>query len=363
METESNTAVLDAPETSDTEAAPSSEVLADAVPAETALPDQADADIEKARVELVNRIADKHGLDEQGNTESPETDSGGTKSESPQGELPERTEAAIASVSRYGMPEEQIVEWIDRDLEGFMAYGENLAKIQKDTDTKLSQPGRAAQVDEQGNEVGLQPAPTPAIEPPADYIEGTKAAIDEILDVLDSSGDDFHADLKEPLGVMATKIVEQSLAYADSKIAEVNTQWEARFNDMQGLQDAIAIEWENGQLQVARQGLTEKYPDLTNDNTFDEVRNGAYRKMLRTEDYATVNDAFADAAKLHFAEDNPGRAIERIRKQLLTKQTQQRRGQPRPKSPQVENRKLSIDDKARATFDRIADKHEGVLSR
>lgn len=295
-----------------------------------------------------------------------EAEESGESDDKQQPEPPEGFDEAVAALVRDGVSEARIQKWFQDDPDDFIKTGLKRAKSQKDVDRLISgQPktakGEQAKAEpEDGKDAKAEPTP-----PPKDYIDATKRAIDSVLEGLEK--DELHADLKEPLGVLATQLAEQMGSYLGTELAKRDAIIEQIQKLHEERVEAQRVSQVETELKATRDKLTSKYPSLKDDEAYRAVldRYDVIVAGLSTHpnpSLKSVEDVFTEAAKWHFSDENPAHAVDRIKKNLFKRSAQQKRGLSRPKAQPANEKQLTVDQIAWQRFNKIADKHEGATA-
>lgn len=169
--------------------------------------------------------------------------------------------SALAAMLRDGLPQGAI-DALDRDQ--VLEYGAKRAKVQRDTDTAFGAAGNATNVDRTSREA-QEPGPAEAPDDPA------KAVAESLKPALEGLGLDADSD-------EAASLTKAILAANEAQLGPLRQELESY--------RAQAVQ---GQVQEMRNRLVDKFPELKQEATWEQVR-AAASGLAQSGTYATEAD-------------------------------------------------------------------------
>lgn len=236
--------------------------------------------------------------------------------------LPDGADQTIAALIADGMPHEQIVAWAEKDPDGFAAYGKNRVGTTSPADT--TDHAATAKTDTK-------------TEPPADplpgLVEAVKESTEKVLAGIDNSGifnDDEGG--KQVLGVLTTEVAQNIGRFVQKLVSQQADEVKSLRQYIEDQQGAARVESE---IAKARTGLLKQYPKLADDGYFGEVlkhydlfAEAIERKPVAQRPYKTPEEVLALAVRLHASSEHPANATEKVKRDILSRIGNQRRGTP-----------------------------------
>jgi|GEM_PF-4989510 len=316
-----------------------------------------DSEVDKADTDEAEAGSDKSANpDTQGNAGEPDPDDvladpKVAKAVEALGIKPDKFfDVALAAHIRSGlMDQDRMTKQFQDDPHWFVQAGLKLAKQQRDGDSY----GNKVRQGEPGDE---EEAPEKAAAPPVATAlsDSLMAAIGEVLDVeaFDMEQDGQFADLKEPLGIIATKVAQATLDQATGQFQKALAELEQRHQQEMGYVKADLV---SAQIDTLRTRMTDKYQHLADDAAFGKVVD-RYNILVSTGQYKTIAQAFEEAARWEFSNTTH----QDIKNQMLDRSKMRKNGvsNPRPAGKSGAEQ-LTREQRERANFLKIDERHYG----
>jgi ribosomal protein L29 len=279
--------------------------------------------------------------------ESPQPDKGESQNED---DHPDGFDRALQGHMRSSARSEEEIEALYRDdPERFMDLGEKLSKMQGDQDRMGQQyrelekgtEGKASTENERGEGTEADPAPDS---------EATG-----ISDVIERIKDNPDWDI-EQLGENLDELIKAARSDTIEELEPTINELKSEILSMRQLQEKDRIETVNGSIDEARKNLSERFPDLLEDEVHEAVLKDYDIITEARPELSNPAEVYAKAVAMQDVRDG---AMDALKTKMLNRNEARKNGRPTVASASSGNRTLTPDQAEEQEFLQLHHKYYG----